>query len=109
MPKATLALRTDPATLLLLDKKRLVAVATQYGLNPGTLHKADLLALVRDHMSTVTSCPTCHGLQCSVDTHTFPPWGDELEEYEEEERPPDVEANTSQPGTSQHQVVLRSS
>ena len=32
-----LALHSEPATLALLDKKRLVAVATQYGLTPGTL------------------------------------------------------------------------
>ena len=50
------------------------SVAVAYCLEPGTINEAELVTMVADHMTTITSCPTCHGLQFSVDRDLFPLW-----------------------------------
>ena len=65
--------------------------AVAYCLEPGTINEAELVTMVADHMTTITSCPTCHGLQFSVDRDLFPLWkgeGSVIDDEEQDQHPP---------------------
>ena len=68
--------------------------------------------MVADHMTTITSCPTCqcHGLQCSVDScDLFPPWNGEGSVTDDEEEqlppPPPTSGTSSQLSTPARQAL----